>query len=64
LVNAYIEEVNIVFQQSCSLFALYKIGKDSDHLDPYPVSSEFQHNHKDKMPIDKPDKIAGQFPTS
>jgi len=33
-------------------------------LDPYPVSSEFEHKHKDNMLIDKPKKIARQFPNS
>jgi len=43
---------------------LYKKGKDSDELDPYPVSSEFQHKHKDKMLKDKLEKITLQFPIS
>jgi len=43
---------------------LYQKGKDSDELDLYPVSSEFQHKHKDNMLTDKLEKIARQFPTS
>jgi len=59
-VNIYNEEVNVVLKESYSLFTVYK-DKDGDDLNPYQVSFKFQHWHKDRMLINKREKIAVHF---